>query len=307
MNKRIALVILAIVAMAAFSTTANATIVQETLNNPSFETTVVADGVNTTKLSGWRNNYSSSGTPAGTLVVRNPTSADFAGASTDGQTLPAPAAGSQALFCNNGPDYEFEVANTKQISMLANKWYVWTIAVGNPLTVPFGDWFDGFAIQLADNTAACSLISQEMHPVSEGHVNWWHTGNTGVSPEKAADDPAPGTFQSYGVVYSANDYLQTSDPSPAYDDDDNPLIASGDSIFYGFIICSQVYIDNATLYQCDSYAEAQSIEATGGCYMNEDTGQYELGVVPEPSTFVLLATGLIGLLAYAWRKRRQAV
>ena len=27
--------------------------------------------------------------------------------------------------------------------------------------------------------------------------------------------------------------------------------------------------------------------------------------VPEPSTLVLLATGLLGLLAYAWRKRRQ--
>ena len=26
--------------------------------------------------------------------------------------------------------------------------------------------------------------------------------------------------------------------------------------------------------------------------------------VPEPSTFALLATGLIGLLAYAWRKRK---
>jgi len=26
--------------------------------------------------------------------------------------------------------------------------------------------------------------------------------------------------------------------------------------------------------------------------------------VPEPSAFVLLATGLLGLLAYAWRKRR---
>ena len=36
------------------------------------------------------------------------------------------------------------------------------------------------------------------------------------------------------------------------------------------------------------------------------SGEYTLGVasVPEPGTLVLLATGLIGLLAYAWRKRK---
>ena len=31
---------------------------------------------------------------------------------------------------------------------------------------------------------------------------------------------------------------------------------------------------------------------------------FQLDVVPEPSTLVLLATGLIGLLCYAWRKRK---
>jgi len=33
---------------------------------------------------------------------------------------------------------------------------------------------------------------------------------------------------------------------------------------------------------------------------------FELTTVPEPSTFVLLAMGAFGLLAYAWRKRRGA-
>ena len=30
----------------------------------------------------------------------------------------------------------------------------------------------------------------------------------------------------------------------------------------------------------------------------------DISSVPEPSAIALLATGLVGLLAYAWRKRR---
>jgi len=33
------------------------------------------------------------------------------------------------------------------------------------------------------------------------------------------------------------------------------------------------------------------------------TGASRFATVPEPSTFVLLASGLIGLLAYAWQRR----
>ena len=40
----------------------------------------------------------------------------------------------------------------------------------------------------------------------------------------------------------------------------------------------------------------------GTCYFGIDS--VSLSVVPEPSTLVLLAAGLFGLLAYAWRKRR---
>ena len=37
---------------------------------------------------------------------------------------------------------------------------------------------------------------------------------------------------------------------------------------------------------------------------SESTGMLTLGAVPEPGTIVLLATGFVGLLAYAWRKRK---
>jgi hypothetical protein len=35
------------------------------------------------------------------------------------------------------------------------------------------------------------------------------------------------------------------------------------------------------------------------------TGGTGLSIVPEPGTLVLLATGLLGLLCYAWRRRRS--
>lgn len=53
-----------------------------------------------------------------------------------------------------------------------------------------------------------------------------------------------------------------------------------------------------------------SMVSVGGCYAPGGaailwTDNFQVGsAVPEPSTIALLATGLLGLLAYAWRKRK---
>ncbi|MEN6366764.1 MAG: PEP-CTERM sorting domain-containing protein [Thermoguttaceae bacterium] len=41
-------------------------------------------------------------------------------------------------------------------------------------------------------------------------------------------------------------------------------------------------------------------------FSNTDRRALRVGVVPEPSTFVLLGVGAASFLAYAWRRRRQA-
>jgi hypothetical protein len=45
-------------------------------------------------------------------------------------------------------------------------------------------------------------------------------------------------------------------------------------------------------------------EQAGSINLVCDNMRMSSAVVPEPGTLALLATGLIGLLAYAWRKRK---
>ena len=66
------------------------------------------------------------------------------------------------------------------------------------------------------------------------------------------------------------------------------------------------YPGNISDYDLSTGATGATV--TGGVvevdYIRIMPGIYGPGVIPEPSTLVLLATGLLGLLAYAWRKRK---
>jgi hypothetical protein len=85
-----------------------------------------------------------------------------------------------------------------------------------------------------------------------------------------SDTPSAGTFKDYTVTFNANDYIGKNGA------------VGGDALKFGIVLGMQDYADNVRI---DEHAAPVG--------------------TPEPSTLVLLAAGLMGMVAYAWRKRRR--
>jgi len=128
-------------------------------------------------------------------------------------------------------------------------------------------------------TPVGSLTANTPHVISTS----WVTG-TGLTVY--IDGVGPQALRSWVDGVTTNQVWMPTDPGLGIGT--GLLISASWGIFKGDI--AELIFYNGTLSSAD--------------YSAVDTYLYNKYVVPEPGTLALLATGLIGLLCYAWKKRR---
>jgi hypothetical protein len=208
--------------------------------------------------------YGKGGVVASTQNLAYPAVMLAPGTQTRVGTLAAPTLGSQALYNASTMDNDCAV--------LTDPFYTTVTLAAHTtyrLTVAIGQ---GLTNSLG-YYAGMGLIVADAGVVKNGVV----TGYTGsiITSEyhgTGQDIPDPGTFYDYTIQFNSDDYIVAGKGAG---------VKAGDSIRFGINLGT------------GSYATDMRIETSP----NDLT-------VPEPSTLVLLASGLVGLLAYAWRKRK---
>jgi hypothetical protein len=303
MNARLSLILISLVVVMAVAGTALATPVA--ICNPSFEgngwdpagawnadpddgipplgSDSVADGQTRIMPTGWMPANSSNplvqtvtsdpdtGVTLDTMFVNyNPTAADFPGAAGNG-ALPGTADGSQALYNKsniNGVPTDNDICVMQYPKYMANR-----VGYDNPagyVTLQKNQkitYTVAIGRGLTDPLGWFAGFSLVMgYSSAKGGLN--QSGEILEKVFDASENPAPGTFKDFSVTVYTDDILKTVQSA-------GPIV--GNNLYLGVIIGTGTYADNVRL---------------------------DITPAPEPSTLVLLASGLIGLLAYAWRKRK---
>jgi hypothetical protein len=236
---------------------------------------------------GWPVVYGSDPTNGLNDVVYNPTSNDFASAGGDNGILPSPLGIVQTTIGgvdSKGQTITTGVTNTLYGGALAAP-ALGSQAMFNISTVNNDICF---LTQVSGKNAQPPILLEPnttytwTFSIGQGLVNplpWYGGFSTEITTEDGAlfnveyhntgqDAPDPGTFYDYYVVFHGDDWLYIHGKNGPYPDD---------ALRLGIILGAGAYVTNMRL---------------------------DITTAPEPSTLVLLVSGLVGLLAYRWRRRK---
>ena len=145
-------------------------------------------------------------------------------------------------------------------------------------------------------------------------------GGPGLQPDMLFVDPGnPGIGLGYpdAVIRWQSSASGTVNVNFSLTDVDTANLAGSDGVTYqmfenGTALDNVTTVANAGSSGTITFTKAVTSGTTfdlhisaGGWKSNDETGVvFNVTTTPEPSAIALLATGLIALLAYAWRKRR---
>ncbi len=239
----------------------------------------VPQGSSTNLPSGWQGVYGQD--PSDNIVEVNPTAAQFAGANGV-KPLPSPAGIVSETV--NGSNVVTSVTNTLYGGALtaptlgSQSLYNASTGTNDIAVLADTQGSNGVAqtaIILEPNTmyTLTVAVGKDLTGPWDGfslEIAEATSGTNLVNAEvhnSGQDEPNAGTFYDYAVSFNGSDFVTGAKGAPK----------AGDVLRVGFVeswgtYCTDVRVTEVT--------------------------------VPEPSTLVLLASGLIGLLAYAWRKRK---
>jgi hypothetical protein len=265
MSRRVLLAVAAILALFVSLTGLSRADTTITVPNYSFEADVVSSGNQTAAHTDWTVVNGNSSY----VYTRNPTSAEFA-------ALPD---GSQCLVNTatsySSPDVALLGSNSLSIpvgngGLQAGVTYTMTVSIGMAAN---GGNFGGFSFGFVDPTAQMLIVNNEF---------------------SRDDNPSAGHFVDLSASLNASDVIGTQGIAP---NGSVTTIQQDDAITPLIILGAGAYLDNVRI-------SISNTLATEGFTATAIPAGYTIPA-PEPSTLALLATGLLGLLAYAWRRRTK--